>query len=64
MKKQKLNLKKLSVSSFKTEVMQHHKGGTGGSGFPVCSVAICNTFNVTACYGEQQCQKYQTDYCG
>ena len=64
MKKQKLNLKKLSVSSFKTEDLKTYAAGAGGTGVRVCSVAVCDTINVTACYGNWQCQKYDTTPCG
>ena len=63
MKKQKLNLKKLSVSSFKTDDLLRQKGGThgGGSGFEFCSVDLCETRDFTACFGEWQCQIYDTN---
>lgn len=63
MKKQKLSLKKLNITSFKTEDLTAKKGGTG-SGDPICSDAICKTRDYTACYGEWYCQIYDTNPCG
>ena len=67
MKKQKLNLKKLSVSSFATvKTSNTTKGGTsgGGTGYEFCSVNLCQTIDYTACYGERYCQIYDTNNCG
>lgn len=58
MKKQKLNLRKITVKSFTTAEIKAHVGGDDPlSGF-LCSVGICITIDVTACNGLPYCQRF------
>ena len=53
MKKERFNLADLNVSSFKTSKLHKAKGGTG-----------TETIDYTACYGDRNCQFYNTNNCG
>ena len=54
MKTKKLSIQSLEVKSFTTEIKQQVKAGNG------FETRICDriTVYITACYGDNQCQKY------
>jgi hypothetical protein len=61
MKKGKLTLGSLEISSFKTtEVSRTIGGNLYNTQYPqLCdSVVRCETIDYSACYGNNQCQKY------
>lgn len=59
MKKEKLTLDQLKVSSFKTT--KEKKYIVGGSLGLCDSVSPCVTLDVSACYGNNNCQAYETE---
>ncbi|EDP98080.1 hypothetical protein U8527_18945 [Kordia algicida OT-1] len=54
----KLKLQKASISILNTEVL---KGGTIGGTLFCQSVNICETRDFTRCFGELNCQIYDTN---
>lgn len=58
MKKTKLPLDGLKVSSFRTSESLKTRGGIDDSVYICDSVARCQTIHYTACNGERFCQKY------
>ncbi|MFA0964912.1 hypothetical protein AB9P05_24095 [Roseivirga sp. BDSF3-8] len=60
MKKEKLTLDSLQISSFKTSEAGRAKGGNFATRYPqLCDSELrCETIDYTACDGGYQCQKY------
>ncbi|MFA0964913.1 hypothetical protein AB9P05_24100 [Roseivirga sp. BDSF3-8] len=60
MRKEKLSLRHLKVTSFKTSAIKRINGGDAATQYEVyCdSVRHCETIDHSACYGDQICKRY------